>query len=190
MEFCSNIKSGKDKIHYLCTIMADKMTPEQRHKCMAAIRSKNTKPELMVRNFLFANGLRFRINDRRLPGSPDIVLPRFKTVVFIDGCFWHGHENCKLYRLPSTNTEFWQAKIERNRARDIDNNAALTTHGWQVIRLWTCDLQPRRRHITLYRLLNLILANSADAAPYSTPEFPDISIAAEPQTPYGQDDLQ
>lgn len=166
--------------------MSDKMTPEQRHKCMAAIRSKNTKPEMLVRRFLFANGLRFRVNDRRHPGTPDIVLPRFRTVVFIDGCFWHGHENCKLYRLPSTNTEFWRAKIERNRARDDADTRALTARGWQVIRVWTCDLQPRRRHATLYRLLKLILANSPDEQPWTSPDVPDISIAAEPQAPYGE----
>ncbi len=169
--------------------MADKMTQQQRHRCMAAIRSKNTKPELMVRKFLFANGLRFRINVRKLPGSPDIVLPRFRTAVFIDGCFWHGHENCKSFRLPATNTEFWRKKIERNRERDNAVNAALTRLGWQVVRIWTCDLQPRRRHITLYRLLNLILANSTDAATFATPEPPDVSIAAEPLAPYGQDNF-
>ncbi len=91
--------------------MADVMTPEQRSRCMAAIKGKNTKPELIVRKYLFSRGLRFRLYVNSLPGKPDIVLPKYKTVIFVNGCFWHGHEGCRYYRLPKTNVEFWQEKI-------------------------------------------------------------------------------
>ena len=101
--------------------MADVMTPEQRSRCMAAIKGKDTKPEMIVRKYLFSRGLRYRVNNRKLPGSPDIVLKKYKTVVFIDGCFWHGHEGCKYYRLPKTNVDFWRHKIAMNIARDYAN---------------------------------------------------------------------
>ena len=93
--------------------MADKLTPEQRHRCMASIRSKDTKPEMLVRRYLFARGFRYRVNVKRLPGTPDIVLRKYRTVIFINGCFWHGHEDCPYFVLPKTNTPFWKAKIER-----------------------------------------------------------------------------
>lgn len=98
--------------------MADVMTPEQRHRCMAAVKGRDTKPEMLVRKFLFSKGLRYRVNNRRLPGSPDIVLKKYKTAIFIDGCFWHGHDGCRYYRLPKTNTDYWRHKIAMNIARD------------------------------------------------------------------------
>lgn len=91
--------------------MADVMTPNQRSRCMAAIKGKDTKPEILVRKFLFSKGLRYRLNNRKLPGSPDIVLKKYKTVIFVDGCFWHGHEGCKYFRLPKSNTPFYILKI-------------------------------------------------------------------------------
>ena len=94
--------------------MADVMTPEQRSRCMAAIKGKDTKPEMIVRKYLFSRGLRFRVQVKKLPGKPDIVLPKYKTVIFVNGCFWHGHENCKYFRLPKSNVEFWKEKIKRN----------------------------------------------------------------------------
>lgn len=109
--------------------MADTMTPEQRHRCMAAIKGKDTKPEIIVRKYLFSRGLRFRIQVRKLPGNPDIVLPKYKTVIFVDGCFWHGHEGCKYFKMPKSNVEFWQNKIDRNIARDIRNEAELKALG-------------------------------------------------------------
>ena len=112
------------------------MTPEQRSRCMAAIKGKNTKPEMIVRRYLFSRGLRYRVNNRKLPGSPDIVLKKYKTVVFIDGCFWHGHEGCKYYRLPNTNVDFWRHKIAMNIARDYANGVDLRLAGWKVIRVW------------------------------------------------------
>lgn len=94
--------------------MADVMTPEQRSRCMAAIKGKDTKPEMIVRKYLFSRGMRFRVQVRKLPGTPDIVLPKYKTVIFVNGCFWHGHEGCKYFRLPKSNIEFWKEKIKRN----------------------------------------------------------------------------
>lgn len=94
--------------------MADVMTPKQRSRCMAAVKGKDTKPEMIVRKYLFSRGMRFRIQVRKLPGNPDIVLPKYKTVIFVNGCFWHGHEGCKYFRLPKSNVEFWKEKIKRN----------------------------------------------------------------------------
>lgn len=105
---------------------------------MAAIKGKDTKPEMIVRKYLFSRGLRFRIHVRKLIGNPDIVLPKYKTVIFVDGCFWHGHEGCKYFRLPKSNAEYWETKIERNIARDIRNEAELKAQGWRVIRVWEC----------------------------------------------------
>lgn len=119
--------------------MTDTMTPEQRSRCMAAVKGKNTKPEIKVRKFLFAKGLRYRINNRRLPGCPDIVLPKYRTVIFVDGCFWHGHEGCRSYRLPKTNTDFWRHKINLNIARDYRVNVDLRL-------LMACDPRMGMRH--------------------------------------------
>lgn len=94
--------------------MTDTFTPEQRSRNMAAIKGKDTKPEMVVRKYLFSRGLRFRVQVRKLPGNPDIVLPKYKTVIFVNGCFWHGHEGCKYFRLPKSNVEFCQEKIERD----------------------------------------------------------------------------
>ena len=132
--------------------MADKMTQEQRHKCMSRIKSKDTKPELIVRHYLHAHGYRYRINVKRLPGTPDIVLRKYKTVIFINGCFWHGHEGCKHFVMPKTNTEFWQKKIDRNRQRDIEKRIQLRRLGWHTIIIWGCELKPKNRHTTLQAL--------------------------------------
>lgn len=119
----------------------DRLSKEQRSKCMSAIRSKNTKPEILVRKFLFGKGFRYRINDSRLPGHPDIVLPKYKTVIFVNGCFWHGHEGCSKYTLPKTNTEFWINKIEKNKKRDITVQRELAAMGWHCIVIWQCQLK-------------------------------------------------
>lgn len=108
---------------------------------MSRIRSKNTQPEILVRKFLFANGFRYRINDKRLPGKPDIVLPKYKTVIFVNGCFWHGHENCKYFKLPSTRTEWWKEKIEGNIKNDIKTHTILTEDGYRVIVIWECEIK-------------------------------------------------
>lgn len=125
--------------------MVDLMTQEQRSRCMAAIRSRDTKPEMVVRRFLFSKGLRYRVNDHKLPGSPDIVLKKYKTVIFIDRCFWHGHDGCKYYQLPKTNVDFWRHKITMNIARDYSNNVDLKLAGWHVIRIWECEIKTKAK---------------------------------------------
>lgn len=153
--------------------MPDKLTPEQRHKCMASIKSKDTKPEVLVRKFLFANGFRFRVNVKRLPGTPDIVLRKYRTCIFVNGCFWHGHEGCRYFVLPKTNTEFWKAKIERNRQRDLDRRIRLRDMGWHVIQIWECQLKPKVREEYLNGLLftlNRITLLNYQAEPYRLEE--------------------
>ena len=129
--------------------MADRMTKEQRHKCMASIRSKNTSPELAVRRGLHKRGFRFRIHVKSLPGTPDIVLARWKTIILVNGCFWHGHENCSKYVTPRSNREFWETKIARNRHRDEVTTAHLTALGWHVLTIWECETCGRDRLETL-----------------------------------------
>lgn len=111
---------------------------------MARISAKDTRPELLVRRYLFRDGFRFRIHDRRLPGSPDIVLPKYRTVIFVHGCFWHGHAGCAAFRLPKTHVEFWREKIERNRIRDAGHIERLKTLSWRVIIVWECELRTKR----------------------------------------------
>ena len=120
--------------------MTDKMTPEQRHRCMSRIHSKDTKPELKVRRWLWNHGYRYRLNVKGVPGKPDIVMRRYRTAVFVNGCFWHGHETC--CKIPSTNREFWVNKIQRNQERDQENYRVLRENGWQVIVVWECQLKP------------------------------------------------
>ena len=165
--------------------MTDMMTPEQRSRCMAAIKGKGTKPEMLVRRFLFSKGLRYRVNNSKLPGSPDIVLKKYKTVVFIDGCFWHGHEGCKYYRLPKSNVDFWKHKIYMNMARDYAANVDLELAGWRVIRVWECEIKTKtKRDETLERLYNKIVGTEPETNTYeSSPD--SIPIAAEPPTSYG-----
>lgn len=120
---------------------------------MSHIRSKDTEPEVSVRRFLFANGFRFRLYRKDLPGKPDIVLPKYKTVIFINGCFWHGHQNCKYASLPETNREFWQAKISGNMERDKSTYSELRGQGWNVIEIWQCQLKPGKKEQTLQNLI-------------------------------------
>lgn len=166
--------------------MTDLMTPEQRHRCMAAIKGKDTRPEMLVRKYLFSKGLRYRVNDKKLPGSPDIVLKKYKTVIFIDGCFWHAHKGCKYYKMPKTNVDFWRAKIARNIARDYVNNVDLELAGWKVIRVWECDVKTKaKREETLKNLyLSITVANRKRAVYEEAPQS-DLDIAAEPTSEYG-----
>lgn len=164
----------------------DKLTKEQRHRCMSAIRSKNTKPELLVRKFLFSRGFRYRLNHPRLPGHPDLVLRKYRTVIFVNGCFWHGHEGCRYYVLPKSNVNFWQAKVERNRARDAEERHKLTAMGWHCITAWKCQLKPKVRQQTLeslaHTLYHIFLQNHA--RPYHTEEK-QLQKVAEDEQPYG-----
>lgn len=122
---------------------------------MSRIRSKNTRIELMVRRYLFRNGFRFRIHDKRLPGTPDIVMPKYRTVIFVHGCFWHGHEGCPTFRIPKTHIEFWREKIERNRVRDAAQIERLRNLSWRVMTVWECELRTKElAKATLAGLLN------------------------------------
>lgn len=132
--------------------MADVHTPEQRSYNMSQIRGKNTKPEELVRKYLFSQGFRYRKNDSRLPGKPDIVLPKYKTVIFVNGCFWHGHEGCRYFVWPKNNAEFWKAKISGNIQRDAQCARLLKEQGWNVIVVWECELKKANREATLKRL--------------------------------------
>lgn len=120
--------------------MPDTLTTEQRHRCMSHIRSKGTKPEVLVRKELFRRGYRYRINVSSLPGKPDIVLPKYKTAIFVNGCFWHGHEGCKHFVMPKSNMGYWEAKIRGNQQRDRDAIIMLQEAGWNVITIWECSL--------------------------------------------------
>lgn len=122
--------------------MADVHSKEVRSYNMSQIKGKNTKPEMLVRKFLFANGIRYRLHDKKLPGKPDMVFPKFKKVVFIHGCFWHGHENCQYFIIPKTRTEWWLNKINTNKKKDTENTLSLRELGWKVITIWECELKP------------------------------------------------
>ncbi|WP_029889819.1 very short patch repair endonuclease [Polycyclovorans algicola] len=122
--------------------MADIVSVATRSRMMSGIRSRNTAPELMVRRGLHAHGYRYRLHVRELPGSPDIVLPKWKTVLFVNGCFWHGHP-CHLFRLPATRQEWWQAKIETNRKRDARITETLSSRSWKILTVWECAIRGR-----------------------------------------------
>ena len=133
--------------------MSDIFSSQKRSDIMSKIGGKNTKPEILVRKFLFSKGFRYRINVKTLPGKPDIVLPKYKTVIFINGCFWHGH-NCKKGKLPSSNIDFWKEKISNNKSRDDKNSDLLIKLGWKVIIIWQCEISNvNNREIRLEFLL-------------------------------------
>lgn len=124
---------------------------------MSKIKGKNTKPEEKVRKYLFSQGFRFRKNDKRLPGTPDIVLPRYRTVIFVNGCFWHGHSGCKYFVWPKSNADFWKSKIEKNIIRDRIKEEELHALGWRVIVVWECELKSGRADESLEQLKRNIL---------------------------------
>ena len=138
--------------------MADKFSKETRSRIMSRIRGKDTKPEILVRSYLFSRGLRFRKNDRRYPGSPDIVLPKYRTIVFVHGCFWHLHEGCKHAKIPKSNVEYWKNKLYKNRERDERNQKELEAMGWKVITVWECELKKGKREQTLENLFSQIVS--------------------------------
>ena len=139
------------------------MIKKTRSYNMSRIKGKETKPEVVVRKYLFSEGFRYRKNVKDLPGTPDIVLPRYKTVIFVNGCFWHGHKGCRHFVVPDTNREFWIGKIEANIQRDARKSAELEKLGWRVIVIWECELNPKVRDMTLLRLKeNIINQNKGD----------------------------
>ena len=172
----------------------DKLSAEQRHRCMAAIRSKDTKPEMVVRRGLWKRGFRYRLNSPRLPGHPDLVLRKYRTCIFVNGCFWHGHlvslpsddeqspvSNSECCKIPSTNRNFWVAKIRRNKERDREEQHALAAMGWHCITVWECELKPQKREETLdsiaFTLNHIWLQDHRTAAlPYPEAEEEDIQM--------------
>ena len=136
--------------------MADTHSKEVRSKNMSHIRSTNSKPEETVRKYLFSKGLRYRKNVRRLPGCPDIVLPKYRTVIFVNGCFWHKHD-CGRFVWPSSNEEYWHQKISRNIERDAENQKLLMEQGWRVLVIWECQLKKKVAAENLLRLYNDII---------------------------------
>lgn len=136
--------------------MTDIFSKEKRSIIMSKISGRNTAPEILVRKYLFANGFRFRINDKRFPGKPDILLPKYKTVIFINGCFWHGHENCKAAVLPTSNIDYWENKIAANIERDKKVQTQLMQMGYNVFIVWQCQLKANTRESTLLTLINKI----------------------------------
>jgi DNA mismatch endonuclease (patch repair protein) len=123
--------------------MADRLTPQERSRNMSRVKGRDTKPELLVRSIVHRLGYRFRLHGKRLPGSPDVVLPRHRKVIFVHGCFWHGHAGCRRAARPSTNREFWDRKIDGNIARDASNLEALRQAGWKVLVIWQCAMKDR-----------------------------------------------
>lgn len=160
--------------------MADVFTPEKRSQIMSRIRGRNTKPEIVLRSMLHRMGYRFTVNgpkNRKLPGKPDIVLPKLGTVVFVHGCFWHGHEGCRHFRMPQTRREWWEAKISGNRARDRRNAEELYQLGWHVVTIWACALDTVAAREWLRERLPSLLGNEAAEEKSAR--------AAEEESPYG-----
>lgn len=145
--------------------MADVHTPEQRSYNMSRIHGKDTRPEELVRKYLFAHGFRYRKNDVRLPGKPDIVLPKYKTVIFVNGCFWHAHEGCRYFVWPKNNADFWKKKIESNVARDEKNHQLLEGLGWRVLTVWECELKLNCRAETLANITKSLQTHAQAAVP-------------------------
>lgn len=179
--------------------MPDKLSPEQRHRNMAAIRSKNTRPEMAVRRFLHAHGYRYRLHVKSVPTTPDIVLRRLHTVILVNGCFWHGHnlalpegKDSECCKIPHTNREFWLTKILRNHERDERDRKELTRQGWNVIRIWECELKPGRREATLQSLLltlskiELSIANARNSVKYDFDIDPPQRMVADDGSIHGQ----
>lgn len=180
--------------------MTDRMTPEQRHKCMSQIHSKGTKPEMKVRRWLWAHGYRYRLNVKSVPGSPDVVMRPYRTAIFVNGCFWHGHgvrmsecvnvsmrervENSACCKIPNTNREFWVNKIRRNQERDQGNYRVLQENGWNVIVVWECQLTAKRlehtmREVELLLNDNMLSLYRHKPVPYGTEEETPLPMAAE-----------
>ncbi|MGM9853288.1 MAG: very short patch repair endonuclease [Muribaculaceae bacterium] len=162
--------------------MADIKTKEERSHNMSAIKGKDTKPEMLVRRFLHAAGYRYRLHKRNLPGCPDIVFPSLHTVIFVHGCFWHGHQGCKYFQLPKSNEDFWRNKISRNIERDAQVQTELEKEDWNVITIWECDLKNKsRREATLGKVVQELF--SIRNHTYSHPGHIFME-AAEPEIPY------
>lgn len=128
--------------------MIDTVDQATRSRNMAAIKSRNTTPELLIRSILHKKGFRFRLHDKKLPGKPDIVFPKYNAVIFINGCFWHGHSNCKFFRLPGTRTEYWKNKINKNQYNDAKSIELLLANNWRVCIIWECKIRASKKNLT------------------------------------------
>ena len=165
----------------------DKLTPTQRHLCMSHIHSKDTKPELLVRRWLWSHGYRYRLNLKGVPGKPDIVMRSYHTAIFVNGCFWHGHEGC--CKIPQTNREFWVNKIQRNQERDHQNYQILQENGWHVIVIWECQLKPTHIKETMLRVETMLCEyfltlHRPKMVNYSSTEDTELPMAAETSEEY------
>ena len=159
--------------------MADVLTPAQRHLNMSHIKSRDTKPEKKVRQLLFRSGFRYRLNVHTLPGTPDIVLPKYRTVIFVNGCFWHGHKGCSKYTVPKSNVEFWKAKVAHNQERDALNIQRLESIAWNVITVWECELSKANLPATMGRIEAEIKANKVKWDNYTIRRRQDRRFALE-----------
>lgn len=144
--------------------MADRITKEQRSRNMSHVRGKNTKIEVKVRSYLFQKGFRFRKNDHRLPGTLDVVLPKYKTVIFVNGCFWHQHPGCKKATIPETNHDFWEKKLSSNVVNDKLDRDALEAMGWKVITVWECELKKNFEDV-MERIVHILQGKKSDKLP-------------------------
>ncbi len=129
---------------------------------MSKIRGKDTKPEILIRKFLHAQGLRFRLHDNKLPGKPDIVLPKYSTIIQIHGCFWHGHEGCKYYVIPKTRTEWWTEKINKTKLKDSENEEKLKKMGWKILTVFECELKKEFKEKTLNNLITQLRVDNTN----------------------------
>lgn len=136
--------------------MADIFEPEARSYIMSKIRKKDTKPEIIIRKYLFKHGFRFRIHDKNIIGNPDIVLKKYRTIIFVNGCFWHAHKGCKLNKPPKSNLNYWLPKINKNVERDEFNHKSLIAQGWSVLIVWECDLEGKSGGITLKNIIKTL----------------------------------
>lgn len=144
--------------------MSDVHDKQTRSYNMSQIKGKDTKPELLVRKFLFANGFRYKLHDKKLSGKPDIVLPGLNAIIFVHGCFWHGHDNCKYFVVPKTRTAWWLKKIERNKQLDLENLTRLKNEGWTVYSVFECELKSEKQEVTLTKILEHLNNTSHDKA--------------------------
>lgn len=172
--------------------MPDRLSISQRHLCMSRIHSKNTKPELLVRRWLWSHGYRYRLNVKGVPGKPDIVMRRYRTAIFVNGCFWHGHEGCNKFKMPKTNVEFLEAKIRRNRERDSQNYQILKENGWQVLVLWECKLTKKlfettmqQVEVQLHSYYLATISHNHKIKDYIRIDEDDVPMAAEAEFDYG-----
>lgn len=163
---------------------------KKRSEVMSKIRSKNTKPEMTLRKALFAKGFRYRINYKKLPGKPDIVFPKYKTAIFVHGCFWHGHENCKIAHIPKSNTYFWENKIEKNKERDNVNYKRVTLLGWKIIVVWECQISKKTIPSLVEDITLSLHEASLDTVPVQVKLYEEIdgnvTLVAEDVVPYNK----